>query len=142
CKLKLERLTHQAAGQAEDQDDDPPDEDDLFSGLADHRSGQDDRGQREAVYAAMTSDLAHGRWDGDRDTLAIPPDPLTWQTVAADVSSCSARHCPAYGECSYFLQRKALVGAQVIVVNHDLLLSSLGSRALPDLDNCLLVLDE
>jgi ATP-dependent DNA helicase DinG len=34
------------------------------------------------------------------------------------------------------------VGAQVIVANHDLLLSSLGSRLLPELDHCLLVLDE
>jgi hypothetical protein len=34
------------------------------------------------------------------------------------------------------------VGAQVIVANHDLLLSSLGARVLPELDNCLLVLDE
>ncbi len=33
-------------------------------------------------------------------------------------------------------------GPQVIVVNHDLLLSTLGSRTLPELDNCLLVIDE
>jgi ATP-dependent DNA helicase DinG len=142
CKLKLERLNRQAAGLAEDLDDEPPEEDDLFASVASDTARHDDQSQRQAVYAAMSADLAHGRWDGDRDTLAIAPDPLTWQTVAADVSSCSARHCPSYGECSYFLQRKALVGAQVIVVNHDLLLSSLGSRALPELDNCLLVLDE
>jgi hypothetical protein len=37
----------------------------------------------------------------------------------------------------YYDQRKALVGAQVIVANHDLLLSS-WARVLPELDNCLL----
>jgi ATP-dependent DNA helicase DinG len=49
---------------------------------------------------------------------------------------------PSSGECTYYERRKELVGAQVIVANHDLLLSSLGSRLLPELDQCLLVLDE
>lgn len=141
CKLKLERLTQHGEG-GHDSDEESPEEDDLFSALTPGPAGLDERAQRQAAFAAMGADLASGRWDGDRDTLAVAPDPLIWQAVAADVSSCSARHCPVYGQCSYFEQRKALVGAQVIVVNHDLLLSSLGSRALPELDNCLLVIDE
>ncbi len=62
--------------------------------------------------------------------------------MAAEGSSCTGRHCPAFQSCSYYERRKELVAAQVIVVNHDLLLSSLGARLLPELDNCLLVLDE
>ncbi len=62
--------------------------------------------------------------------------------MAAEGASCTGRHCPAFSQCVYYDQRKALVGAQVIVANHDLLLSSLGARVLPELDNCLLVLDE
>lgn len=141
CKLKLERLLHPVDPE-HDAEDDLHAEDDLFAGLADGPRGPQGRGLQQAAYAAMGADLASGRWDGDRDTLPVPPEPELWQRVAADVSSCSARHCPAYGECSYFQQRKALVGAQVIVVNHDLLLSTLGSRTLPELDNCLLVIDE
>ena len=38
-----------------------------------------------------------------------------------------------FNSCTYYEQRKALVGAQVIVANHDLLLSSLDSRLLPEL---------
>jgi ATP-dependent DNA helicase DinG len=144
CKLKLDRLTHKGPPDANEPDDEPPEEEDLFGfqnpgGLA---GGAPDWGQCQDGYEAMADELASGRWDGDRDAWPLAPDPAMWQAVAADVNSCAARHCPAYGECSYFLQRKALVGAQVIVVNHDLLLSALGSRALPELDQSLLVLDE
>ena len=62
--------------------------------------------------------------------------------VAAEGASCTGKHCPAFSQCTYYDKRKELVGAQVIVANHDLLLSSLGARVLPELDNCLLVLDE
>jgi ATP-dependent DNA helicase DinG len=62
--------------------------------------------------------------------------------VAAERASCTGKHCPAVQQCTYYDKRKELVGAQVIVANHDLLLSSLGARLLPELDNCLLVLDE
>ena len=90
----------------------------------------------------MARDLASGAWGGDRDTLAAPPEAELWSPVAADARSCTGKHCPVFSECTYYDRRKELVGAQVIVANHDLLLSSLGSRLLPDLDNCLLVLDE
>ena len=49
--------------------------------------------------------------------------------VAAEGASCTGKHCPAFSQCTYYDKRKELVGAQVIVANHDLLLSSLGARA-------------
>lgn len=134
CRLKLERRLASEGGA-----DDWVNEDDLFHELA---LNADDQGRRQAWYTQLSQELAHERWDGDRDTLAEPPDPSWWGTVAAEASACTARHCPLYSRCSYFEQRKSLVGAQVIVVNHDLLLSSLGTRQLPELDQSLLVLDE
>ncbi|RYF77644.1 MAG: ATP-dependent DNA helicase DinG, partial [Comamonadaceae bacterium] len=86
--------------------------------------------------------LSSGAWDGDRDTLDTPPVPQAWAPMAADAASCSGKHCPAYAGCAYYERRKTLVGAQVIVVNHDLLLATLGTRQLPELDNSLLILDE
>ena len=145
CRLKLDRwLTARDPGQAVDFDADDFVEDDLFHDAATSlpHAVRPGNAERQALYEDMRDGLLSGGWTGDRDTLATPPDALAWQAVAADVSSCTARHCPAYGQCSYYEHRKQLVGAQVIVVNHDLLLSSLGSRTLPELDNCLLVLDE
>jgi ATP-dependent DNA helicase DinG len=135
CKLKLERLA--GTGEASEEDDFFPDEELQRSKRPAHETEA-----RMQFYATMAHALAHGRWDGDRDNLDTPPEPEVWSPVAAEGASCTGRHCPAFSQCSYYDKRKELVGAQVIVVNHDLLLSSLGARVLPELDNCLLVLDE
>jgi len=136
CQLKLERYVRPTEADPSDDEED----DDLFADL--QASSQHDKTRRLTAYQELADAFSSGRWDGDRDALSVAPDPLIWQSVAADVSACTAGHCPFYGSCSYFEQRKALVGAQVIVVNHDLLLSSLGSRALPEPDKALLVIDE
>jgi ATP-dependent DNA helicase DinG len=90
----------------------------------------------------LASGLATGKWDGDRDSLAEQPDPSDWSTVAAERHTCTSRHCPRFSSCSYYQARMQLAQAQVIVANHDLVLASLGMKALPDLDNCLVVFDE
>lgn len=142
CQLKLERLT----GLAPEADDEAEEgDDDLFADWADAPRAsvapQEQAAQR-AYYGAIAQALASGAWDGDRDTLDTPPAPQAWAPMAADAASCSGKHCPSYNSCVYYERRKALVGAQVIVVNHDLLLATLGTRQLPELDNSLLILDE
>ena len=93
-------------------------------------------------YTSMADALASGQWNGDRDSLTPPPEAEAWAPLAAEGSSCTGRHCPAFDNCTYYERRKEMVAAQVIVANHDLLLSSLGARLLPELDNSLLILDE
>ncbi|WP_373800801.1 DEAD/DEAH box helicase, partial [Delftia acidovorans] len=140
CKLKLERLA--STGEAQDED-----LDDLF---AEEKAQAQSRVARPAqelearmqFYKSMANALASQAWDGDRDSLETPPEAEAWSPVAAESSSCTGKHCPAFSNCVYYERRKDLVAAQVIVANHDLLLSSLGARLLPELDNCLLVLDE
>lgn len=140
CKLKLERLA--STGEAQDED-----LDDLF---AEEKAQAQSRVARPALelearmqfYKSMANALASQAWDGDRDSLETPPEAEAWSPVAAESSSCTGKHCPAFSNCVYYERRKDLVAAQVIVANHDLLLSSLGARLLPELDNCLLVLDE
>ncbi|MEG1455876.1 MAG: ATP-dependent DNA helicase DinG, partial [Comamonas sp.] len=97
---------------------------------------------RMQFYKSMADALATEAWNGDRDALETPPEAEAWSPVAAESASCTGKHCPAFSNCVYYERRKDLVAAQVIVANHDLLLSSLGSKLLPELDNCLLVLDE
>ncbi|MFT3721476.1 ATP-dependent DNA helicase DinG [Pseudorhodoferax sp.] len=136
CKLKLARL----AGEGDAA------EDDLFADELLDESGlppgsDAERQARAQFYGALARSLGRD-WDGDRDSLPQPPAPEAWWPVAAEASSCTGKHCPVFGSCTYFEKRRELVGAQVIVVNHDLLLASLGGRNLPALDNSLLVLDE
>ncbi len=144
CKLKLERL----ASGASHEDDDIPD-DLLATEATEQRQAQRmqpspaaGQGERMQFYASLADALATGQWDGDRDQLPTTPEPELWGPVAADAHTCTGKHCPLFHQCSYFERRKALVAAQVIVANHDLLLSSIGARLLPELDNCLLVIDE
>ncbi|GGH67406.1 ATP-dependent DNA helicase DinG [Comamonas phosphati] len=137
CKLKLERLA--STGEAQDEMDDLFGEEEAQARTARPRHELEARIQ---FYKSMADALATQAWNGDRDMLETPPEPEAWSPVAAESASCTGKHCPAFSQCVYYERRKDLVAAQVIVANHDLLLSSLGSKLLPELDNCLLVLDE
>ncbi len=137
CKLKLERLS--STGEHSEEADDLFAEEEAAQRKARPPAEKEARMQ---FYASMADALATGEWDGDRDSLKTPPEPEAWSPVAAEGSSCTGKHCPVFSSCTYYERRKDMVAAQVIVANHDLLLSSLGARLLPELDNCLLVLDE
>jgi ATP-dependent DNA helicase DinG len=137
CKLKLERLASSGENSEE--------VDDLFAEEAAEQRKKRPQAETEArmqFYASMGDALASGEWNGDRDSLPNPPEAEAWSPVAAEGSSCTGRHCPTFDSCTYYERRKEMVAAQVIVANHDLLLSSLGARLLPDLNDSLLVLDE
>ncbi|MGQ0710840.1 MAG: ATP-dependent DNA helicase DinG [Rhodoferax sp.] len=135
CKLKLERFAGWG-GSA----------DELFEDLpaAPARTpGQEDPMERRfKLYESLASKLATNAWDGDRDNLALQPEGADWAPIAAERHSCTTRQCPRFRDCSYYQARANLAQAQVIVVNHDLVLASLGMKTLPDLDKCLLVFDE
>ena len=136
CKLKLERIA--GSGAAEDD----LFEDDVPAPKLSSASQEEIEERRTRLYEHMATLLASAKWNGDRDTLAETPDPRDWSAVAAERHTCTARHCPRYKECSYYNARTLLAEANVIVANHDLVLSSLGMKTLPDLDNCLVVFDE
>lgn len=84
-------------------------------------------------------------WDGDRDSWdAEVPDRL-WRHLIADRHSCAKRRCHYIEQCPYYTARNRLRDADVIVTNHDLLLSDLvtgGGIALPKPEEMLLVIDE
>lgn len=136
CRLKLEQM---AGGDAASVD--------LFGDSEPAEAPKADALERAwaeqaRLYTQWTQMLDQGEWDGDRDRLADPPDAQQWAPVAAERHTCTARHCPSYNSCSYYQARARLAQAQVIVVNHDLLLSTLGLHALPDPADCYLVFDE
>ncbi|MGE8317158.1 MAG: ATP-dependent DNA helicase DinG [Comamonas sp.] len=144
CKLKLERMAGTGDGGGAEADGEGFDDffpDEMAEAQQTARSRQVSEARLQ-FYTRMADALATRRWDGDRDSLDTPPEPEVWSPIAAESSSCTGKHCPLFGSCTYYDRRKELVQAQVVVANHDLLLSSLGARLLPELDNCLLVLDE
>lgn len=66
--------------------------------------------------------------DGSLSDLTIAPRPEVWDEVAAEPDVCQRARCPKYNECFLFKARKEAAQADVIVVNHHLLLSDLAVR--------------
>jgi len=146
CRLKLDQLSGGDAASADLFESDDGGGDTSAAGMAAQAvasAAAAARWQERGVqYTAWANALDGGSWDGDRDRLDDPPDGSLWAPVAAERHTCTARHCPSYNSCSYYQARAKLAQAQVIVVNHDLLLSTLGLHALPAPQDCYLVFDE
>ena len=146
CRLKLDQLSGGDAASADLFESDDGGGDTSAAGMAAQAvasAAAAARWQERGVqYTAWANALDSGSWDGDRDRLDDPPDGSLWAPVAAERHTCTARHCPSYNSCSYYQARAKLAQAQVIVVNHDLLLSTLGLHALPAPQDCYLVFDE
>jgi ATP-dependent DNA helicase DinG len=148
CRLKLDQLSGGDAASADmfESDDNSATTDSSAAGVAAQAvasAAAAARWQERGVqYTTWANALDGGTWDGDRDRLDEPPDGSLWAPVAAERHTCTARHCPSYNSCSYYQARARLAQAQVIVVNHDLLLSTLGLHALPAPQDCYLVFDE
>ena len=66
--------------------------------------------------------------DGSLSDLTIAPRPELWDEVSAEPDLCQRARCPVYDKCFLFKARKEAAQADVIVVNHHLLLSDLAVR--------------
>ncbi|NMG28397.1 ATP-dependent DNA helicase DinG [Aromatoleum evansii] len=92
----------------------------------------------------MRAKLVDKAWSGDRDALsdAVPDD--LWARISTDSPGCTGRRCPAYHECPFQISRAAMLKADVIVANHDYVLSCLASNShmLPELKDAIIVFDE
>ncbi len=77
-------------------------------------------GQLEA-WAERTS-------DGSIADLPTPPRPEVWDEVAAEPDLCQRMKCPHFDNCFLFRARREAAQADVIVVNHHLLLSDVAVR--------------
>ena len=80
---------------------------------------------------------------GDIEEINLPSSgKLFWQQVKSDSHSCLNRECPWFSRCYYFQARERTREADVIIVNHALLLSDLQAenRILPAYETA--VIDE
>ena len=93
----------------------------------------------------MLTALAAGRWDGDFDAWPGGLDPGIKRLVSTDQNQCTGRRCPHVGQCAFFKAREGLEEADIIVTNHDLVLSDLrlgGGVILPAPEDCFYIFDE
>ena len=93
----------------------------------------------------MIQALGDGSWDGDLDAWPEQLSASVRRLITTDQSQCTGRRCPHIAQCSFFRAREGLEEADVIVTNHDLVLSDLrlgGGVILPAPEDSLYVFDE
>ena len=95
-------------------------------------------------YADALAALNEGEWNGEKDTAPPEITDGMWSKIAAERSSCLGKHCQRFNACPYFNARRELVKADLIIANHDLVISTIasGSKILPDPSETLYVFDE
>ena len=85
-----------------------------------------------------TSDLENLRsWStatkaGSRDELNIVPAPTVWSEVCCEMDQCPRTRCPHYTRCFFHKARRRAAHADLLIVNHSLLMSDLAVRAQTD----------
>lgn len=100
-----------------------------------------------ALVSSMLAARAKGEgsWDGDMDSWpdAVPERVVPLVTTTAP--ACAGQACRFYHRCPFVVARRGWDEADVLVVNHALLLADAalgGGAVLPDLAGCYLVVDE
>jgi ATP-dependent DNA helicase DinG len=133
CMSKLENQLH---GHEQDQNGTLP----LFL-MEDTVSAEED----SILLESMKQQYASMNWNGDKDQWPNTIAPDLWSKVTTDNHQCTKRHCRFFQNCSYYLARKKLEEADVIVANHDLVLSDLslgGGVVLTAPEDTIYIFDE
>ena len=79
--------------------------------------------EAQGTYDAMLLAVSDDSWDGDLDSWPDALEPSVIRSVTTDHSQCLGRRCHHITGCSFFRAREGLEEADVIVTNHDLVLS-------------------
>ncbi len=87
-------------------------------------------------------DWAYGSETGDWAELPRLPSSEIWEDIKSDADDCLGKSCSYYQDCKYFSARRELEKADVLIVNHALLMADhlTGGSLLPPYD--LLIVDE
>ena len=91
--------------------------------LASSLLADDSRAELDAI-----AEWAEQTTDGSLADLTSPPRPEVWDEVAAEPDLCRKSACPHFGACFLFQARRAAAKADVVVVNHHLLMSDVAVR--------------
>lgn len=91
--------------------------------LASTLLADDSRAELDAI-----ADWAERTTDGSLADLLSPPRSEVWDEIAAEPDLCRKSACPHYGRCFLFQARRQAQQADVVVVNHHLLMSDVAVK--------------
>jgi ATP-dependent DNA helicase DinG len=100
----------------------------------------------KVVFKAW-SDWQKKSWDGEQESLTWSDDEkkIWWGKLTTDSHGCSNKSCSMYKECPYFAARQKWKDADVVIANHDLVMSDLalgGGMILSDPEDTIYIFDE
>jgi ATP-dependent DNA helicase DinG len=67
--------------------------------------------------------------DGSLSDLSFVPGDDIWEQVCAESDTCTRIHCPFFGECFFYKARRKASSADILIVNHHLLMADLAVRS-------------
>ncbi len=83
-----------------------------------------DHHRMRALLQSMRQALNDGSWNGDRDAWTGTLEPEQWASLSVTAEQCSGKECPYYEQaCPLYEQRRRIAAADLLITNHDLLLS-------------------
>ena len=101
--------------------------------------------RQRRIVVGLAESFEAGRWNGDRDELAIPVADELWADLTTDRQGCSGNRCPDFARCPFHAARQRAKEADLVIANHDLVLSALDMEAgsvLPPASETFYVFDE
>jgi len=96
--------------------------------LASRRAERVFASAREVDQLRRLVDWAASTQTGSRQDVTFAVSPSVWARVRAEHGSCAGRRCRFFGRCHFQKAREAMRKADLLVVNHALLLSDLALR--------------
>lgn len=109
--------------------------------MAESNGGEADK--RDTHIITLHKSLKAKTWDGERDSVKV--DDAVWSDISTDSNGCTGNRCAHFKECPFFVARAQLEKVDVVVTNHDLLLSDLslgGGVILTKPEETFYILDE
>jgi ATP-dependent DNA helicase DinG len=67
--------------------------------------------------------------EGCRNDLSFIPRDEVWEEVCCEADQCGRVKCSHYGKCFFYTARREAAGADILVVNHSLLLADVSLRS-------------
>ena len=99
--------------------------------------------QEQALCVKLFQALTDFSWDGLRDHYSQSVEDGLWSKLSTDKANCLGRNCHYFRDCPFFIARREIEHADVVVANHALVMAALDNESvLPDPQQMLLILDE
>ncbi|WP_409308894.1 ATP-dependent DNA helicase DinG [Pectobacterium sp. B1J-3] len=99
--------------------------------------------EEQGLCSRIEKALRSYAWDGLRDHYQESIDDSLWRKLSTDKANCLAHNCHYFRECPFYVARREVEQADVVVTNHALVMASMESESiLPNPKDLLLVLDE